>query len=601
MSDALIPLRQTWPDAFVRRYREAGYWRGETFPAFLRERAQRHPERLAVIGGDQRWTYADLWQRAETLAAGFLALGLQAGDRVIVQLGNVPAFYSVAFGLFRAGLIPVYALPAHRLVELRRFTARAQAAAYVVADRHDGFDYRPLARALQAEAPSLRHVVIVGDPAEPGGADDTGDTVEAGNADSTGARGDLRDRRVHAPFTALASFRPEPRRLPTRDPDPQSVAFLQISGGSTGLSKLIPRTHDDYLYSFRASNVLCGITAQTRYLIVLPAAHNFPMSSPGAMGVFHAGGTVVLAPSPSPDSAFALIARERITDLGLVPPLALLWAQAAERTPHDLTSLRVIQVGGAKLTPEAARRVIAGLKCRLQQVFGMAEGLVNYTRLDDDEETILTTQGRPISPDDEVLVVDDAGEPVPDGEPGHLLTRGPYTIRAYHDDDAANARAFTDDGYYRTGDIVIRRADGYLTVQGRAHDHINRAGEKISAEEVEDHLLAHPEVFDVAVVSLPDAHLGERSCAFIIARGEAPRPPALKAWMRARGLAAFKVPDQIVFVSGFETTAVGKTSRKDLRARLRAELLSRQADHDATPLTTPTTSTSPPPPPPPAS
>ena len=544
MTDMLIPLRQCWPDDFVRRYREAGYWRGETFPAFLRERARLHPDRIAVIGGDERWSYAELWQRAETAAAGFLSMGLRPGDRVIVQLGNVPAFYSVVFGLFRAGLIPVFALPAHRIVELRHFAEKAQAASYVAAAEQDGFDYRTLARTLQAEMPAMRHVVIVGDAAE---------------------------------FTTLDGFRPAPGRLPAHDPDPQSVAFLQISGGSTGLSKLIPRTHDDYIYSFRASNEICGITAETRYLIALPAAHNFPMSSPGAMGVFHAGGTVVLAGSTSPDTAFALIARERVTDLGLVPPLALLWAQAAEKTAHDLSSLRVIQVGGAKLTPEAARRVIAGLKCRLQQVFGMAEGLVNYTRLDDDPDIVVNTQGRPISPDDEVLVVDDQGNPVPDGEPGYLLTRGPYTIRAYHNDAAANARAFTDDGYYRTGDIVIRSPGGYLTVQGRAHDHINRAGEKISAEEVEDHLLAHPEVFDAAVVSIPDPHLGERSCAFVIAHGEPPRPPALKAWMRTRGLAAFKVPDQVVYVTEFETTAVGKTSRRELRARLRDELLRRQA------------------------
>ncbi|RZL65817.1 MAG: 2,3-dihydroxybenzoate-AMP ligase [Variovorax sp.] len=547
-SDTLLPLHQTWPDDLVARYRAAGHWRGETFPAFMRERAARFGERTALVGGDTRWSYSELWQRAETAAAGFLALGLHAGDRVVVHLGNVPAFYSVVFGLFRAGLIPVYALPAHRIVEISHFVEKAQAAAYVAADDEAGFDHRTLARELQARAPGLKHVVIVGDAAE---------------------------------FHAFDEFTPDPPRLPAQDPDPQSVAFLQISGGSTGLSKLIPRTHDDYIYSFRASNDICGIGADSRYLIALPAAHNFPMSSPGAMGVFHAGGTVVLARSTSPESAFALIEKERVTDLGLVPPLALLWAQAAETTSHDLSSLRTLQVGGAKLTPEAARRVVAGLKCTLQQVFGMAEGLVNYTRLDDDVETILTTQGRPISADDEVLVLDDQGQPVPDGQPGHLLTRGPYTIRGYHNDDAANARAFTDDGFYRTGDIVVRSTGGYLTVQGRANDHINRAGEKISAEEVEDHLLAHPQVFDATVVSLPDPYLGERICAFIIPRGEAPRSPALKAWMRGRGLAAFKVPDQIVFVTAFETTAVGKTSRKELRARLRADLLRAEADATA--------------------
>lgn len=544
MTDSLIPLRQTWPADLVARYRAAGHWRGETFPAMLRERAQRFAERTAIVGGDERWTYAELQRRAEAIAAGLLARGLQPGERVVVQLGNIAAFYAVVFGLFRAGLVPVYALPAHRSTEIAHFVKKAQASAYVVADRYDGFDYRTLAREILALDLGLREVMVVGDAAE---------------------------------FTALDSLAGDPTLLPRQDPDPQSVAFLQISGGSTGLSKLIPRTHDDYIYSFRASNAICGITQDSVYLVALPAAHNFPMSSPGALGVLHAGGTVVLSPSPAPETAFALIARERVTDTGLVPPLALLWGQAAATTPHDLTSLRVLQVGGAKLTPEAARRVVAGLPVKLQQVFGMAEGLVNYTRLDDDEDTILTTQGRPISPDDEVLIVDDAGHPVPEGTVGYLLTRGPYTIRGYHNDAAANARAFTADGFYRTGDMVLSKPGGHLVVQGRAHDHINRAGEKISAEEVEDHLLAHPQVFDVAVVSIPDDYLGERICAFVIPHGaDKPRPPEVKAWMRGRGVAAFKIPDQIVFVPAFDQTAVGKTSRKELRARLRADFLANE-------------------------
>ena len=545
MSDPLIPLVQAWPAELAERYRAAGYWRGETFPSVLRNCATRFAERTAVVTGNQRWSYAELNARAEKIAAGLLALGLVPGVRVVIQLGNTPVYYAVVWGLFRAGLIPVFALAAHRITEIAHFARKSQASAYIAVERYEGFDYRTLARELVAlPDAAVRHVVIAGDAAE---------------------------------FQSLDALPAAPDLLPTSETDPQSVAFLQISGGSTGLSKLIPRTHDDYIYSFRASNDICGIGPDSVYLVALPAAHNFPMSSPGALGVFYAGGTVVLSPSPSPDVAFPIIAAEGVTDLGLVPPLALLWAQAAERTPHDLSSLRTLQVGGAKLTPEAARRVVATLPVRLQQVFGMAEGLVNYTRLDDDEDTVLGTQGRPISPGDEVLVVDDDGQPVPDGQVGYLLTRGPYTIRCYHNDASANARSFTEDGFYRTGDMVVRRPSGHLVVQGRAHDHINRAGEKISAEEVEDHLLAHPQVFDVAVVSIPDEYLGERICAFVIPRqDQKPRPPEIKAWMRGRGVAAFKIPDQIVLVDAFEVTAVGKTSRKELRARLRADFLASQ-------------------------
>lgn len=536
----MIPLKQVWPEAVAARYRDRGYWRGETFTSFLRARAAEMPDRLAVVGGDRRWSFAELEARAEAIARGLLALGLAPGDRVVVQLPNIAEFLSVVFGLFRARLIPVYALPAHRSVEIVHFARTAEARGYVVADRHDGFDYRALAQEVCREVPAIAHVVVVGE----GG-----------------------------PFTALDALPAgEDVALPD-DAAPSEVAFLQISGGSTGLSKLIPRTHDDYIYSFRASAEICGLTPDSVYLAALPVAHNFPMSSPGVFGALYAGSRVVLAPSPSPEVAFPLIAREGVTITGLVPPLALLWLQAAPGSAHDLSSLQVLQVGGAKFLTESARRVRPVLGCTLQQVFGMAEGLVNYTRLDDDEETIVSTQGRPISPDDEVLILDDEGHPVPEGEAGNLLTRGPYTIRAYHNNNGANARAFTPDGFYRTGDVVKRTAAGYLVVQGRASDHINRAGEKISAEEIEDHLLGHPDVFDAAVVSLPDEFLGERSCAFIIAQGQKPKAAALKAWMRTRGLANFKVPDQIVFVDAFETTAVGKVSRKELRASLRRRFL----------------------------
>lgn len=534
-------VSQTWPDRFAAHYRAAGHWTGETFRGLLSSRASAHPDRIALVGGDVRLSYGELNARAERAAAGFLALGLSPGDRVIVQLPNVAGFAVAVFGLFRAGLVPVFTLPAHRLTEIVHFAGKAGARALIVPDRHDGFDYRPHATSVRAAVPSLRHVIVAG---EPGG------------------------------HLALDTLDGDPATLPAVDgADASAVALMQISGGSTGLSKLIPRTHDDYLYSIRASNPICGVTADSVYLAALPVAHNFPMSSPGIFGAIVAGARIVLAAAPTPDVAFPLIEAERVTITGLVPPLALLWLQAAARTKHDLSSLEVLQVGGARFLPEPARRVGPVLGCRLQQVFGMAEGLVNYTRLDDPDDIVTQTQGRPISPDDELLILDDAGEPVAEGEPGHLLTRGPYTIRAYHDDPAADARAFTDDGFYRTGDIVRQVAGGNLVVQGRAGDHINRAGEKISAEEVEDHLLAHPRLFDAAVVSVPDRFLGERICAVLIADGEPPEPAAIKAWMRDRAIAAFKIPDQILFVEDFATTAVGKVSRKALRAELRRRLV----------------------------
>ncbi|MFD4243584.1 (2,3-dihydroxybenzoyl)adenylate synthase [Streptomyces sp. NPDC058525] len=543
MSGSAAPW-QPWPAEFAERYRAAGWWRGETLGSVLRERAAAHPGRTALVdpaggadGGRRTWSYAELDARADRMAAGFAARGIGPGDKVVVQLPNTAEFFEAVFALFRIGALPVFALPAHRRTEISYFCSFTGAAAYVIPSVHGGYDYRDLAAEVRAEVPGLREVFVAdGDP---------------------GA------------FTALAEVPADVPAGALRDePGPGDLAFLQLSGGSTGVPKLIPRTHDDYLYSVRASNEICGVDEDSVFLVALPAAHNFPMSSPGWLGALYAGGRVVLAPQPVPDTAFPLIESEGVTITGLVPPLALLWTDAAAHTAHDLGSLDVLLVGGAKFSEEAARRVRPGLGCTLQQVFGMAEGLVNYTRLDDPAETVVTTQGRPISPDDEIRIVDDEDREVPAGEPGHLLTRGPYTIRGYWNAPEHNARSFTADGFYRTGDIVRMTPAGHLVVEGRAKDQINRGGEKIAAEEVENHILAHPAVHDANVVGEPDPYLGERTCAYVILREDAGalRPAAVKKFVRERGLAAYKVPDRVEFVSAFPKTGVGKVSKRDLRA-----------------------------------
>ena len=536
----MLPGCPTWPEDFARRYRRAGYWRGETFGALLRARAAERGDRVAIVDERRRITYAELDERADRLAAGLRELGIARQDRVVVQLPNIAEFFEVCFALFRLGAVPVFALPSHRLTEVSYFCEFSAAAAYITCDVEAGFDHRTLAAEVAGKVPGLGRVLIAGDPGDSG-------------------------------FTALSDVDAEPSELD--GPDPGDIAFLQLSGGSTGVPKLIPRTHDDYLYSFRASNDICGVTADTVYLAALPIAHNFPMSSPGTFGVLHAGGRVVLARRSSPDEVFPLVETERATLVAAVPPLALVWLDAAEHTEHDLSSLRVLQIGGAKCSEKVARRVRPVLGATLQQVFGMAEGLVNYTRLDDPEEVIVGTQGRPISPDDEVLVVDDDDNPVAAGETGHLLTRGPYTIRGYYDAEEHNAKAFTPEGFYRTGDVVRFTPEGNIVVEGRAKDQINRGGEKVAAEEVENHLLAHPSVHDAAVVSMPDPYLGERTCAFVVPRGEAPKPRELIKFVRQRGLAGYKVPDRVEFVDRFPQTGVGKVSKRDLRAAIERDLV----------------------------
>jgi 2,3-dihydroxybenzoate-AMP ligase len=223
--------------------------------------------------------------------------------------------------------------------------------------------------------------------------------------------------------------------------------------------------------------------------------------------------------------------------------------------------------------PEVARRISPAFGCQVQQVFGMAEGLLNYTRLDDPEEVVVGTQGRPMSPADEIRIVGPDDEPVADGEPGELLTRGPYTIRGYYRADAHNAKAFTADGFYRTGDVVRQDAGGNFIVEGRAKDLINRGGEKISAEEIENLLIAHPAVREAAAVAMPHAVLGEQTCAYLVLRSDETLDlPALSAYLEGRGVARFKWPERLEIVDALPVTNVGKVDKKKLRDDIAAKL-----------------------------
>lgn len=538
-----------WPPELAERYRQKGYWQGRTLGDLVHAWAAEYGERQAIVSAAERVTYRQLARRVDRLALHLDRLGLRAPQRIVVQLTNVPEFVYLYYACARIGVLPVMALPAHRLSEISYLAQFSEAVGYAIPATFKGFDYQQLAREVRQAAPTVRHVLVAGDDVEPGNL----------------ALGDLLSDAIEQrePLERLSALRP----------DPSDVALFLLSGGTTGLPKLIPRTHDDYAYNSRASASVCGFGPDTVYLVSLPISHNFPLSSPGIQGAFQHGGKVVLCATADPAEAFPLIERERVTATSLVPALAIRWMDAPERERFDLSSLRVLQVGGARLNPEPARRVRPVLGCRLQQVFGMAEGLLNFTRLDDSEQAIIETQGRPVSPDDEIRVVDDDDQDVPPGEPGNLLACGPYTIRGYYKAPEHNRRAFTADGYYRTGDVVRLHPSGNLSVEGREKDMINRGGEKVSAEEVENLILAHPSVFNVAVVAMPDPLLGERACAYVILKpGASLTFQELIAFLEHQQIAKFKLPERLEIVDSFPLTSVGKVSKKDLREDIAAKL-----------------------------
>ncbi len=546
MLDGVTPF----PAEFAARYRDLGYWEDRPLFEGFTGALAKYADRVAVVDDDGPVTYRQLDERSKRLARVLLDLGFGPLDRIIVQLPNTAVFAYLYFALQRIGAAPVLALPGHRKREITQFAEISGARALAVPAASRGFDFTAMAAAIMAGQPALELCLV------------------QGPAPALGPQflslGDLLEREPRAGRAALDQI----------SIDPADPALFLLSGGTTGIPKLIPRSHNDYLYNSKIAAAACEIGEGDVLLDVLPIEHNLPLGCPGLQGFLLSGGTVVLATSTRPRDVFELIQRHRVTHIHLVPALLIRWIDDPSIAEYDLSSLRVIQSGGQRLQPEVrlrAERALPG--CFIQENFGMAEGLIMFVRSSDPPDVRRETCGRPASPDDEVFLVDEDGNVVPDGEPGELIVRGPYTLRGYFRSPEHNARAFTPDGFYRSGDLLRKMPSGNYVVEGRVKDLINRGGEKISAEEVENLILAHPAVLNVACVPYPDPVLGERMCACLVLRpGQSLILGELVSFLLGFEIAKFKLPERVAFFDTLPLSGFGKMSKKDLAARLAGDL-----------------------------
>ena len=546
MLDGVTPF----PAEFAARYRALGYWEDRPlFDGFTAALAA-YADRVAVVDETGPVTYSQLSERSERLARALLDCGLGPLDRIIVQLPNTAMFAYLYFALLRIGAAPVLALPGHRRREITQFAEISAAKALAGPAAARGFDFAAMAADVMTDRPDLRLCLIQG-------------LEEAPNDPRFVRLEDLLSREPRSSREALEQI----------SIDPSDPALFLLSGGTTGIPKLIPRTHNDYLYNSKIAAAACEIGVGDVLLDVLPIEHNLPLGCPGLQGFLLSGGTVVLGTSTRPRDVFELIQRHRVTHIHLVPALLIRWIDDPAMSNYDLSSLRVIQSGGQRLQPEVrlrAERALPG--CFIQENFGMAEGLIMFVRSSDPWEVRRETCGRPASPADEVYLVDEDGHVVPDGEPGELIVRGPYTLRGYFRSPEHNARAFTPDGFYRSGDLLRKLPSGNYVVEGRVKDLINRGGEKISAEEVENLILSNKAVLNVACVPYPDPVLGERMCACVVLRPgcSALSLEELVGFLRGFEIAAFKLPERLELFDTLPLSGFGKVSKKDLAARLAA-------------------------------
>jgi 2,3-dihydroxybenzoate-AMP ligase len=536
-----------FPPEFAQRYRERGYWQDMSLAQEFATVFDRHAARIALIDGPRSFTYTDIDRASTNLALNLLSLGLQSLDRVVVQLPNSAEFVILYFALQKIGVIPIAALPTHRYAEISQFAQLSGATTCVIPGRIRDFDSVAMFGRIRTAIPTVRHGITLGE-AQPGVSSLT----------------ELIERPASTPAALLQRI----------DIDPTDPAVFQLSGGTTGIPKLIPRTHNDYAYNSKVAAEVCEIGPDDTLLIVLPIAHNLPLACPGLQGFFFRGARVVVAASTRPADIAREIERNRVTHLKVVPALLIRLLNDASIAQHDLSSLTSIQSGGQRLQPEVrllAKRLVP--TAFIRENFGMGEGLLTFVRRDDPLEAQLETVGRPVSPDDEVRITDEDGNDVPFGEVGEMWCRGPYTLRGYYGVPEYNARAFSAEGFYKSGDLMRQHPSGGFIVEGRKKDLINRGGEKISAEEVENAILSHPAIKNVACIAVPDPELGERMCACVQLRdGMRISFEELKAFLNGKEIAKFKLPEYLEVLPEFPLSSFGKVSKKQLVETVGARL-----------------------------
>ncbi|MGA0949839.1 MAG: (2,3-dihydroxybenzoyl)adenylate synthase [Burkholderiaceae bacterium] len=535
MLDGVVPF----PDDFAKRYRDKGYWKDQSLAQEFTATFTAMGKRDALIDGQRTYTFTDIDRLSTNLALNLWGLGLRPLDRVVPTLPNVAEFVILYFALQKIGAIPIAALVTHRFAEINQFVELSGAVACVYPDRAGDFLFAPMIQRVQASHTHLKLRLVLGEP--------------------------------QANEVSLQSLIETPASLPMDvlnrvRIDPTDPCIFQLSGGTTGIPKLIPRTNNDYAYNSKVAAKVTQVEPDSVLLLVLPIAHNLPLACPGIQGFFFQGAKVVLHANTRPAEIFSLIEQHSVTHLKVVPALLIRLINDPAIGDYDLTSVKLIQSGGQRMQPEVrekTKRLFTN--AFVQENFGMSEGTLMFVRHDDPEEVKLETCGRPVCEDDEVLLLDDDGQQVADGEVGELTVRGPYTLRGYFGVPEYNARQFTPEGFYRSGDLMRRHPSGNYVVEGRKKDLINRGGEKISAEEVENLILGHPSVQNVACVPMPDAKMGEKMCAYVI-----PKPGAtlnlrqLTDFLLTKEIAKFKLPERLETLNEFPVSTFGKVSKKQL-------------------------------------
>jgi non-ribosomal peptide synthetase component E (peptide arylation enzyme) len=525
----------------AQRYLAAGYWSpSETLPGRLAEHAANRPDVIAVIDdAGRRMTYADLHRQSSQLACGMRERGVQPGDVVGLQLPNRMETSIVILAIEKAGAIACPMVTPYRKKELSFIIHHTNMKLLFVPGMHRDFDHDALGRELMDEAESLSTVVSLASPA-------------AGIVS----------------FDALLDTADDGHEFDDPDLDPDAVVAILFTSGTESAPKGVLHTSNTLLSNTRALREMLSLTSDDGVFMASPVGHGTGYGF-GTRLACYLGSTLSLLGVWAPTRAAEMLQGYGAAYTHGATPFVADLLSLPNVTDYNFGRLRYFVTGGAAVPPGTATRASERLGCRLLRLYGQTEGFMStLSSVDDTPADVDNSDGSPVQ-GVEVRVVDDDSRVVPFGEAGECQYRGPHRCVGFLDDTERQAASMTPDGWFRSGDIVVISSDGHLTVAGRKKEVINRGGYKYSPREVEDILMTHPGINQVAVVRMPDARLVERACAFIVARGDArPTVNELATYLDAHGIASFKWPERVELVPELPNTASGKVQKFQLEFML---------------------------------
>ncbi|MGL5440736.1 MAG: (2,3-dihydroxybenzoyl)adenylate synthase [Filifactoraceae bacterium] len=519
----------------LSKFYEENVWEHLTVGEHLNKWVDKYNDRIAIVDEDLQLTYRQLKDEVNHYANGLLENGFKKGDKILIQLPNCKEFIIVLFAMMSIGVIPVIVLMGHRTSEVKGILDKSDAKGYIGIDKYLSFSHKDMMTEVIEDLKINLQVYLLGNE---------------GN------------------YKSIYNLRSKNIVLQDQELNYKDVAILLLSGGTTGSPKLIPNKHCEFIYLAKELANVTNLNIESVYLTSLPMSHKFTLCCPGMIGTLSKGGKVVMCKVSSPDEIFPLIEEHKVTMTALVPTLANMCLEFLNNDESDITSLEYVQIGGSVLEASLAKRIQEIFNCQLLQLYGMSESLITCSRINDNEEERLNTQGKKLSQFDEVIIIDETGKEVPDGVFGEMIVRGPYTIVEYYNLEIENNSQFTNEYFLRTGDRAAKLENGNYKVVGRIAELINRAGEKIIPSEIEEILLTNNEIKDVKIVGLSDELLGERIGVFILEGNRKLTLKEIRNYLIERGLASFKLPDEIKYVEQWPLTSVGKVDKNKLKQQM---------------------------------